>query len=392
MPAVGVRIGLACLRDPTQRAIFSGMPASLMAALQETVDEAIPLGADVPRHAERLAILAGVAARSSAQDLLSPRAALAAHRDAAVWGRVLVTLGSAALRLRLARAGPLDGCVLLHPEFSLPASVRTVTFQDSTVVQAARSYPWPYLNGWSERDRELATRRHRAAYLRAIACTAASHWAARSIVEDYGIDPTKVHVVGLGPNQPFRPAPTRDWSVPRYLFVGVEWTRKNGDAVLGAFAQVRREHPQATLELVGAHPPVELDGVTGHGRLSLGDDDDQARLATLYDRATVLVVPSLHEPLGAVYLEAGQAGIPSIGSANGGAETVIGPGGYVVPPDDRRALVEAMRRLAYPAHAAEMGAHASEHARLFTWRRVAERLIRALAPPGIDCSRLAEFL
>jgi hypothetical protein len=39
-----------------------------------------------------------------------------------------------------------------------------------------------------------------------------------------------------------------------------------------------------------------------------------------------------------------------------------------------------------------MGALARAHSQLFTWRKVAERLIRALAIPGVECGALADFL
>ena len=392
VPPSVLRLGLACARDPTDRAVYSGAPASVLAAMSEIVRDAVPLSGQVPRTVERLAILAGVTTRSRLDELRRPRTALARHRPAAVFGRPMVTAMSAAVRARLARTGRLDGCVLTHTEVSLPRSLRTVTYQDSTLVQAFRSYPWPHLQGWAERDREAAIRQQAGVYRDVVACTAMSHWAADSIVGEYGIDPAKVHVVGLGPNQPVRFSPEREWTVPHFLFVGFDWERKNGDAVLEAFARVRTECSDATLDLVGGHPRVDLDGVTAHGRLSLADDDDRARLSALYERATTLVLPSFHEPSATAHVEAGHAGIPSIGSANGGAQTVIGPGGYVVEPGDDGALVAAMVRLTDPAHAAELGARAHRHAELFTWRRVAERLVRALALPGVSCSGLAEFL
>lgn len=76
---------------------------------------------------------------------------------------------------------------------------------------------------------------------------------------------------------------------------------------------------------------------------------------------------------------------------NGGAETVICPGGFVVQPGDFREFVD-------DAHPRRTGARRrpgrpSRRARsFFTWRRLAERLIRALALPAVDCSGLAEFL
>ena len=103
-------------------------------------------------------------------------------------------------------------------------------------------------------------------------------------------------------------------------------------------------------------------------------------------------MPSLHEPAGIVYLEAASAGVPSIGATNGGAATLIGAGGLVVDPLDADQIYAAMLALADPETARRLGGLAQSHSRLFTWRKVAERLVRALAIPGVDTSGLAEFL
>jgi hypothetical protein len=42
--------------------------------------------------------------------------------------------------------------------------------------------------------------------------------------------------------------------------------------------------------------------------------------------------------------------------------------------------------------AARLGEQARLRSELFTWRTVAERLVRALAPAGADLHGLAEFL
>jgi glycosyltransferase involved in cell wall biosynthesis len=103
-------------------------------------------------------------------------------------------------------------------------------------------------------------------------------------------------------------------------------------------------------------------------------------------------MPSLHEPSAQAYIEAGSAGIPSIGSTNGGSATVIGPGGTVVDPEDDAAILAALRAFGAGAGAREAGARARAHAAAFTWELVAERLLRALAPPGVEVARLATFL
>jgi glycosyltransferase involved in cell wall biosynthesis len=71
---------------------------------------------------------------------------------------------------------------------------------------------------------------------------------------------------------------------------------------------------------------------------------------------------------------------------------MIGPGGIVVDPLEPDQIVEAMLTLADPDTARRMGELAHRHSTLFTWRKVAERLIRAMGIPGLDTDGLADFL
>jgi glycosyltransferase involved in cell wall biosynthesis len=162
--------------------------------------------------------------------------------------------------------------------------------------------------------------------------------------------------------------------------------------VLSAFSRVRERQPEARLDVVGGHPRLDVSGVVGHGPLSRTDPAERELVAALYRSATAFVMPSLHEPAGIVYVEAGAAGVPSIGSTDGGAATMIGPGGRVVDPRDPDQIYAAMLELADPQTAQRLGDLARRHASLFTWRQVAERLIRALAIPGVDPGALADFL
>jgi glycosyltransferase involved in cell wall biosynthesis len=279
--------------------------------------------------------------------------------------------------------------VQVGSSYVLPASSRTVTHDDMTVVQMARAgYP---ISALSPRQVQGRIDRQRLAYEQAVACCAVTRWAARSIVEDYGIPASKVHVVGGGRNHEPR-AVERDWSVPRYLFVGKDWERKNGDAVLRAFARLRREVPEATLDVVGNHPPITTEGVTTHGALNISLAAERALLDGLFERATCLVLPSRHEPSGIVFSEANAAGVPSIGSTEGGSAELIGDAGRIVHPDDDDGLLAAMRELTDPATAQRLGRNARRRSRLFTWEAVAERLLRALDLPELRTNELATFL
>src|SRR5690606_26966024 len=119
---------------------------------------------------------------------------------------------------------------------------------------------------------DLWSKRQGNACRYATAACVSTAWAKASVVADYGVPEDRVHAVGMGHrlrNLPER----RDFSAPRYLFVGVDWTRKNGQAVLEAFARVRTLHPSATLDIAGSHPEIRQEGVTGHGYLPREDAD-----------------------------------------------------------------------------------------------------------------------
>jgi glycosyltransferase involved in cell wall biosynthesis len=390
-PPSSLRVGLADSLDPHDMQAGSGATASLLGALQEIV-EAVPLNGELPAHAARLARLSSVASRLRPADLGDLRGAAARVYGAAQLGRPTIAARWLLMRARLAAAGRLDAVVQRGSEMRLPRRLRVATLEDSTVLQAWEGYPWAHLQGCSEREIRRYADRQRAIYESAAACCCATHWVAESIVGSYGIPPERVFTVGLGQNHAVPEPPGRDWSTPRYLFVGVDWERKNGPAVLAAFARVREQHPGARLDVVGGHPRIEERGVVGHGPLSIVLPSDRERLAQLYGSATAFVMPSLHEPAGIVYVEAGGAGVASIGTTNGGAATMIGPGGMVVDPLDGEAIVRAMLELADPETARRLGALARRHSTLFTWRKVAERLLRALAIPGVDTSAFAEFL
>jgi glycosyltransferase involved in cell wall biosynthesis len=339
----------------------------------------------LPGPLERPVSVALAAARLRPADLRHPAPAIRRQMRSVAMVPEMAALQQLRARADLRRAGALDGAVQHGCEYRVPWKVPFVTFEDSTFLQAVRAYDWPWLRPKSARAVRGLAERQRAIYERATACCAMSHWAARSMVEDYGVPRHKVAVVGLGRNSDPE-APPRDWAQPRFLFVGKDWERKNGPRVLAAFAALEQERPEARLDIVGGHPPIDRPGVVGHGLLDLGE------LARLYAAATCFVLPSLHEPAGTVYAEAAAAGLPSIGSTAGGGATVIDGAGRVVAPDDDAGLLDAMRELAHPEVAARLGEQALLRSDLFTWRAVAERMVRALAPAGVEVDGLAEFL
>lgn len=365
------RIAVVQQGNPTDPKTWSGVPASLLQGLEAAGCEAVAVEAVFPGS--------GKAARLFGMSWADQAGS-----------RVYAAACSTAANRSLRTAGALDGAITIGSGYTVSVELPTVTFEDMTLAQALNLSDDAYESlGNGPRRRWL--KRQELIYRRSRACCVGSHWAATSVRDDYDVPADKIRVVGFGRNaEPDRIE--RDWSVPHFLFVGADWKRKRGDAVIEAFAAVRERHPAATLDLVGAHPVVDADGVTGHGTLPLDSADAQRKYRELVRNATCFVMPSTYEPFGIAYLDAGAAGLPGIGTTIGGAPDAVGDGGVVVNPNDEGALTTAMLALSEPSYARRLGERAFERSQLFTWQAVAERLLRALRPAGLDVDRLADFL
>ncbi len=366
------RIAIAFQGDPTDPRAWSGVLAGISTGLSEAGADVVPIDARFP-GASKLANALGMS-----------------WADAAANGVIAAASGFKANR-SIARAGRIDGVVAIGSGFILSVDAPVVTMEDMTLALALHQND-PTYQALSKAGAERWRARQKRIYEHGRACCVASAWAARSVHDDYGIPMDKIHVAGFGRNAEAGETTERDWSVPRFLFVGADWKRKRGAAVVEAFAAVRERHPTATLDLVGGHPPLELAGVTGHGALPLGSEAGRRKYAELLDRATCFLMPSTFEPLGIAYLDAGAAGTPSIGTTVGGAPDAVGPGGMVVDPGVEGALLDAMLELSVPETARRLGGLARVHSAQYTWQAVAERLLRALRPPGLDLDRLSPFL
>jgi len=371
-------VGVAYPGDPDAAGTWSGTPASLSNAMRGHGVTVKPLRAQVSRLAETAAanVLAALRLHRTPMPSLPERARVS--RTIALYtGREMAALRTRALRSSVRRAGQLDAVVQIGTGYGLPPGLRIATYEDMTVSQALTLPIYPEWRLLSEREKQAGIARAAASYANAEVLCFATHWAANSAIRDFGVAAEKTHVVGVGRNHAPRPRP-REWSTPRFLFVGGDWKRKNGDAVVRSMTQVRKRFPKAHLDVVGLHPRLDADGVTGHGWLSLSGSDERAQLDRLFEQATCFVMPSTCEPAGISYVEAAAGGVPSIGSSVGGSADLIGDGGRVVDPHDETAILEAMLRFSDGETARAAGARALEHSHQFTWPKVADRILAAL--------------
>lgn len=370
-----MRVRVASDGDPRARSTWSGIPSRLIAAMERQgvevdaidVASAVP-GEGLPWHLDRLRVVPGVLRTRGWRGLRyhSYNAALASPR---------IPRGRMGRHLELTARLPPASVLIQTSGFVNPDGMPTVVLTDMTFRQAVR-HNWKGFGSGPPSWRRAGEMHDRQVFSGAVACCAASSWAARSIIDDYGVSGDKVRVVGLGA-EPSRLTGERDWSTPRFLFVGLDWFRKNGPLLLQCFSRLRIEFPDAELHVVGDHPRIDLAGVYGHGVLRWESSAGECGLSELLARVTCLVLPSAVEPFGLVHVEAGAAGIPSIGTTVGGAADAVGPGGILVKPGDPCGLLTAMRRMAEADEAECMGAAARRHAEGLTWDRVAERVLAA---------------
>ena len=203
-----------------------------------------------------------------------------------------------------------------------------------------------------------------------------SRFAARSLVEDYGVAAERAECVHSGANVIPDALPAEKPFRGVVLFVGIDWQRKGGPDLLAAFVRVAEAHPAARLRIVGCSPAVTHPRIETFGRLSL---DETARQ---FAEADIFCLPSYHEPSAFALVEAQLQGLAVVATDVGGSpdRMIAGETGFLVPPGDVAALAEALGRLlSDPARCRAMGVAAAKFAReTFTWeatgRRIAARI------------------
>lgn len=172
------------------------------------------------------------------------------------------------------------------------------------------------------------------------------------------------------------------------LFVGRFLLFKRVPALIRAFAQARNRFTRpASLVIWGGHPgewegehpatvadAVGTDGIYFTGWR--GHDDLPDALAA----CDALVVPSVDDPYPQVPLEAMAVGLPVIACASGGLLSMVNldpaqPTGWLVPPDDHPALIDALViAVNDPAEITKRGTNGLAHARAeLSWDRLATR-------------------
>lgn len=273
----------------------------------------------------------------------------------------------------------------------LMQDVPTVITADMTAMQTAEQHAppgwrWTYAPGWGLEG---------AALRRAAAVVTFSAWAARSVTEGHGVAAERVHVVPPGVDlehfRHFDPARRGgEDGVRRIVFVGGEFVRKGGPALVELFLE-RFAGAGVELHLVTspeAQVPVHPQIVVHRGVKAFSPE-----WRRVYEQADLFVMPTRADAAPFVFVEAMAAGIPAIGTTVGAIPEMIveGETGFVVAPDDRRALGERIALLlGDPALRKRMGASGRRRVEThYDARKNAARLEQIFVNTATSGQRLA---
>lgn len=258
----------------------------------------------------------------------------------------------------------------------------TVIYTDYTATLAARKASLGR-SPFNERERAAWIDLERRAFERAAHICVRGRFVREALIADYRLPPERVTAIGGGVNLPHLPARVERPlnAAPTALFIGKDFYRKGGDLVLRAFAQTRRQLPNARLLLLTAGPiPTDLPTA---GVEWVAPTWERAAIETLYRRADVFVLPSRLETWGDVLLEAMAYGLPCLGVCGEAMDEIIAEGvtGAIVPPEDVDALATQLTMLLgnYDRRAAWGQAARQRVEATYLWAHVVERLAPCLA-------------
>ena len=317
-------------------------------------------------------------------------------------GAVDPALSAARVERVLPRLVPARRGFLIRSLLSVPRVRRALAGCDLLPVIAE---PYAPLGLWCAAGRPLIVTAHgtfvpktvvrplvgwlyRRAYRRARLIAVSDYTAAQVRAALPGADPLVIrNGVHFARFQAPQPDPGKQG--PTVLASGGVKARKGTHVLVEAFAEVWRQMPDARLIVTGAAEPGYRTRVEAliaqHGlgdAVRLAGMIPESELLAWYRHADVFALPSVNiggkfEGFGLVFLEAGAAGLPAIGTRGSGvAEAIIdGDTGLLVPQNDAPALAEAILRLLRdPALRARMGAAGRAHAAQQDWQAVAARV------------------
>ena len=133
------------------------------------------------------------------------------------------------------------------------------------------------------------------------------------------------------------------------LFAGFPIYRKGLDVLISAFKSLLPDFNEWQLHILGwfENKPKLDELIDGCENIKHLEAVPHEQVAEFMGSCAFYAMPSRSEGMGRVFIEAARCGKPRVGTKVGGIPTVITDGvdGFLVPPDDEKALANTLRKL-----------------------------------------------
>lgn len=376
-----LRLMYATSMDPTDVRAWSGTVRFIAKSLEDQQVQMRYLG-----DLQRTRVLLRKAV-NKVQHWISPDSIFPVERTTAMAKRFAGQIGEALAE---------SDCDVVFSPSSIPVALLhcdrpKVFYTDATfagildLYPEYRNYPKRYLQQGHDLEREALRSCDLAIY--------SSEWAARTAVEHYDADPSRIRVVPFGCNLDRIPARSRIEQVIdsrpvercELLFLAVSWERKGGDIALRTAEHLHAQGLAVRLTIVGCTPPVAKlpSYVEVVPFIAKNTAAGQRRIANLIQRSHFLLLPTRADCSPIVFSECNAFGVPCITTAVGGTPSSVrnGVNGLALPLEaDADAYAAAIAELMIAPERYRALAHGAlnEHHERLNWNSAGLTLRRHL--------------
>lgn len=219
---------------------------------------------------------------------------------------------------------------------------------------------------------------------------AVSAFTKRDLQKTYGIQAGKIVVTHEGVSEMIRrvtqesalQAVRKKYALPEHFFLSLSALepRKNLQTLFKAFHRFR-EKTQSDMHLViaGKKDPrifqdPHLEKISGVHFAGFIDEEDKA---SVFSCAQAFITVSYFEGFGLPVVEAMRCGVPVIAANAGALPEICGKAAFLVDPFDVDAIANACAHMSSPIVQQEFQKKALQRAEHFTWKKTAQKTLRA---------------
>ncbi len=187
------------------------------------------------------------------------------------------------------------------------------------------------------------------AYQNADKIIAVSSALAKNLQDNFDVAADVIHnIVDVSKFQYTKRGQKQDFT---FISVGNLIKLKRFDLLIAAFAEAFKEDNSVKLKIVGAGPEKDdLQSLVSQcnmsDRIMFLNEVGRDSLMQIYPESDAFVLASQSETFGVVYIEAMATGLPVIATDCGGPSDFVNErNGYLIPINDKKALVEALKKM-----------------------------------------------